>query len=66
MAKDEIANTIMEERLVIAQDIVKRVFVEKGKLKLTDYELADLICRVGNTLFIEKNKAYRTSQIKRD
>ncbi len=60
---NEISNQIFEERLVIGIDMAKRIAEQKG-LKLTDAELMDIGCRIASTLFIEKNKAYRTSQIR--
>lgn len=64
MAKEDIANTIMEERIQIGLDIIKGLS-EKNNKKLTDFEQMDLAVRVGASLFIEKNKAYRVSQISR-
>lgn len=60
----DITNEIMEERIQIGIDMVKRL-VNKNKLKLSDYEVMDLAVRVGASLFIEKNKSYRASQIPR-
>lgn len=55
---DKIVNEIMEERLKIGIDMVRKI-VKTENIKLTDYELMDIATRVANALFIEKNKSYR-------
>lgn len=64
MAQSDIANKIYEERFEIGIDIVKRVAEKKG-LKLSDFEIADIGCRIASSLFIEKNKSFRVGQIER-
>jgi len=59
--KDSLINTIMSERIVTGLNIIRGI-VEKNNLKLSDYEMIDLACRVGASLFIEKNRAYRDSK----
>jgi len=67
MANDletETVNKIMEERIQIGLDMTKKI-VTNNNLKLSDYELMDIAVRCGMSLFIEKNKSYRASKIKR-
>lgn len=64
MAQNDLTNTIMEERIQIGLDIVKRIS-EKNSLKLSNFEQMDLAVRIGASLFIEKNKSFRASQIQR-
>ena len=61
---DEITIKILEERFQIGIEMTKKIMAT-NKLKLTDFEVADLGLRVGQSLFIEKNKSYRMSQIPR-
>ncbi len=63
MAND-LANQIYEERMQISFDMLNR-FCEKNKIKLTDFEKTDISTRIASSLFIEKNKSYRASQINR-
>lgn len=60
---NELANQIYEERLELGIDMIKRVAQKKG-LKLTDFELVDIGCRIASSLFIEKNKSFRVNQIR--
>lgn len=62
MANNEVAITIYEERLQVGIEMVQK-FVAKNKLNLSDFEKADLACRIASSLFIEKNKAFRAGQI---
>lgn len=62
--KEDLANTIYEERLEIGIDMIRRVAKKKG-LDLNDKEVSDIACRIASSLFIEKNKSFRVSQIKR-
>jgi len=64
MGQNDLTNTIMEERIQIGLGIVERICA-KNKKNLTDFEKMDLAVRVGASLFIEKNKSFRASQIKR-
>lgn len=64
MAKEDLANVILEERINIGAEILGRL-IEKFKWKLSDYERADLSVRMGINLAIEKNKTFRTTQIDR-
>lgn len=59
---DKITNEIMEERIQIAIGMTKKIAVENN-LKLTDYEVMDIAVRIGNALFIEKNKSFRASKV---
>ena len=60
----EITNDIMWERLGIGMDMAEKLIQEK-KLKLSDYEKADLGVRIANALFIEKNKSFRSDKIEK-
>lgn len=60
----EITNDIMWERLVIGMEMAEKLIQEK-KLKLSDYEKADLGVRIANALFIEKNKSFRSDKIEK-
>ena len=55
---DKVVNEIMEERLKIEIDMVRKMIKEES-INLTDYELMDIATRVAMSLFIEKNKSYR-------
>ena len=61
---NELTNTIMEERLQIGIEMAKKLLARNG-LKITDAEILDAGLRIGQSLFIEKNKSFRASQIPR-
>lgn len=52
----------MEERIQIGLEIIEKICANNKK-NLTDAEKMDLAVRVGQGLFIEKNKSYRSQQI---
>lgn len=62
--KEDLANTILKERIIIGAGIVEEL-IKKYSWKLSDYEKADLSVRMGINLAIEKNKNFRTSQIEK-
>ena len=64
MAKEDLINTIMAERIEIGLKIIEDI-CESTKKKLSDFEKMDLAVRCGNALFIEKNKSFRVGQMRK-
>lgn len=64
MLETEMVNKIMEERIEIGLKMITAI-AKRNDLELSAYERMDLACRVGASLFIEKNKSYRASKINR-
>lgn len=65
MVERDLANTIYEERLEIGIAMVKRQ-ADKNKMTLSSWEILDIATRIASSLFIEKNKDFRSKQIRRD